>query len=183
MRLSGTLTTNLTVSMYGNLGFDLIPIGPVTIPAGQTNAHFSLYVGDNAVIDPLRIAQVTVTAPGFTDGVAGAFFRPLGIAYILAIMASLATALTVTPALSLLLLPSAPLKRHEAPLARVFERIYLRLITPLVPRWKTAATIIVLARLARRPLWFEVGRVGGWSRGAPIAPSPTCRASTASPNA
>ncbi|HAM72684.1 MAG TPA: hypothetical protein DCM86_13665, partial [Verrucomicrobiales bacterium] len=73
VRISGTLTTNLTVTLYGNLGFDLIPFSPVVIPAGQTNVHFPLYVGDNGVIDPLRLAQVTATAPGFTDGVAGAF--------------------------------------------------------------------------------------------------------------
>ena len=43
----------------------------------------------------------------FLEGLAGSFFRPLAMAYVLAIVASLAVALIVTPALSLMLLPQA----------------------------------------------------------------------------
>ena len=49
---------------------------------------------------------VVVFVPVFMlEGLAGAFFRPLALSYVLAILASLAVALTVTPALALLLLP------------------------------------------------------------------------------
>ena len=54
----------------------------------------------------------------FLKGLAGAFFRPLAMAYVLAILASLVVALTVTPALCLLLLPGAVDRRREAPLVR-----------------------------------------------------------------
>ena len=51
----------------------------------------------------------------FLEGLAGSFFRPLALAYVLAISASLLVALIVTPALSLMLLPQATHER-EAPL-------------------------------------------------------------------
>ncbi len=49
---------------------------------------------------------VLVFVPVFLlEGLAGSFFRPLALSYVLAIVASLLVALTVTPALSLMLLP------------------------------------------------------------------------------
>src|SRR6185369_8954949 len=52
----------------------------------------------------------------FLPGISGSFFRPLALAYVLAIGASLLVALTVTPALALTLLPGAAAAR--APAAR-----------------------------------------------------------------
>src|SRR5262249_11276024 len=49
-------------------------------------------------------------------GVEGALFRPLAIAYVLATLASLAVALTLTPALAMTLLPGA-IRGGEAPAA------------------------------------------------------------------
>jgi Cu/Ag efflux pump CusA len=53
----------------------------------------------------------------FLDGVAGEFFRPLALAYGLAIVASTVTALTITPVLALLLLRNARGVERRSPIA------------------------------------------------------------------
>ncbi|HZZ80566.1 MAG TPA: efflux RND transporter permease subunit [Gemmataceae bacterium] len=60
----------------------------------------------------------------FMTGVAGAFFRPLATAYVLAVFASLIVALIVTPALCLILLPGSAEKSGEAWLSRVIHSAY-----------------------------------------------------------
>jgi hypothetical protein len=71
--ISGTLETNLTVSLWTSNFFEIIPFGPVTIPAGQTNVLFTFAVGDNAIVDGVRIVQIAATAPGFSNAIGGAF--------------------------------------------------------------------------------------------------------------
>lgn len=53
----------------------------------------------------------------FMGGVAGAFFEPLAISYLLAVIASMVVALTVTPALSLMLLGKSSGGERESPVA------------------------------------------------------------------
>ena len=60
------------------------------------------------------------------SGIPGALFRPLGIAYILSVLASLLVALTVTPALCLLLLGQKTLAKQEPPLVRWLKAGYRR---------------------------------------------------------
>lgn len=63
------------------------------------------------------------------SGVAGRMFEPLGEAYILAIFASLAVALTVTPALCHILLTRMGNVSHdEPPLVRMIKPVYGRLL-------------------------------------------------------
>ena len=63
------------------------------------------------------------------SGVAGRLFGPLGIAYILAVLASLAVALTVTPALSMLLLVGrGRQEQHDPPVVHWSRRHYEALL-------------------------------------------------------
>lgn len=68
------------------------------------------------------------------SGLAGRIFAPLGVAYIFSILASLAVALTVTPALCLLLLGKRELPPHDPPVVTLAKRIY-RPLLGAVEKW------------------------------------------------
>jgi len=91
-------------------------------------------------------------------GLSGKFFRPLALSYILAILASLLVALTLTPALCLLILPRAALHRKEAPVLRGLKRVYAAILPGLVrhPFWVIAFLVCTVgAALAVVPLLGE----------------------------
>jgi CzcA family heavy metal efflux pump len=88
---------------------------------------------------------VLVFLPVLTmSGVQGRLFAPLGLSYIYAIVASLLVALTLTPALSYVLLPKATTNAHEP-----------RYITWLKSHYEE-----VLRRLSRRPRTVVLGALG-----------------------
>jgi CzcA family heavy metal efflux pump len=80
----------------------------------------------------------------FMEGVAGSFFRPLAMSYVLAILASLVVALTVTPALSLMLIRGSP-RAHESPVAKWLKGGYRRVLPWFVSRPAWAIGTLVLA--------------------------------------
>jgi CzcA family heavy metal efflux pump len=101
------------------------------------------------VRSPIVYATLIIVAaavPVFLlQGLTGAFFRPLVLSYTLAIVASMVVALTVTPALTLILLRNTPIERRESPLVRVLQRGYVALLARVVrrPRWTYAAVLAV----------------------------------------
>lgn len=100
--------------------------------AFQVVLDASLEVRSAVVYASLIVVMVFVPI-FFLDGLAGAFFRPLALAYVLAILASLGVALTVTPALSYVLLTGGG-ARPEAPLTRILKRLYRPLLPALTER-------------------------------------------------
>jgi CzcA family heavy metal efflux pump len=67
-------------------------------------------------------------------GLTGSFFRPLAVSYTLAIFASMVVALTVTPALALVMLGRSHVERHMSPLTRWLQARYTSLLSRIVHR-------------------------------------------------
>jgi CzcA family heavy metal efflux pump len=97
---------------------------------------------------------VLVFVPVLTmSGLQGRLFAPLGWAYILAILASLLVALTVTPALSLLLLPGAA-ERREPRFLKALKAAYGWIITRVMAAPQavmSVAALLVVATVALIP--------------------------------
>lgn len=74
----------------------------------------------------------------FLDGLSGSFFKPLILAYILAIGASLVVAMTITPALCLLLLGRRQIGNKQPPLASFLQDQYEKVIVRIIRRPKLA---------------------------------------------
>jgi CzcA family heavy metal efflux pump len=113
----------------------------------------SLEVRSAVVYATFIVALVFVPVLTLT-GLQGKFFAPLALSYILAIMASLAVALTLTPALSLIFFAKGVRSTGEPWLQRMLKRIYSSVLA-VIARWPRATLGIVLvlclAALTRLP--------------------------------
>ena len=103
------------------------------------------------------IIVVLVFLPLFAlQGIEGKLFAPLGVAYIVSILGSLVTAVTVTPVLCYYLIPGMKrLTQPESPLVRVLKRADERLL-----RWSfdkllpLGAVVLALVGLAGAGAWL-----------------------------
>lgn len=101
------------------------------LPEGQRKAHIRVvFDGSNEIRSSIVFATIIIAMVFvpllFLQGLEGRFFRPLGLAYIISILASLLVAVTVTPALCKLLLrktKGGPEK--ESLLVRGLKRVYV----------------------------------------------------------
>ncbi len=98
----------------------------------------------SAVVFASLIVMLVFLPIFFLGGVAGTFFQPLAIAYILAIAMSLLVALAVTPALCLMLLPAGLNKAEgDTRLAAMLKRRYAALLPRMIDRPQLAVGILI----------------------------------------
>ena len=107
----------------------------------------SVEVRGSVVYATFIVALVFVPLLTF-GGIGGKLFAPLGLAYILAILASLVVATTLTPALCFLLLARGALETEDPPFVRRLKPGYVALLRRIerfpVPVMVGAATVIGL---------------------------------------
>jgi CzcA family heavy metal efflux pump len=111
-----------------------------------------------AIIYATLIDVVAIAPVFFIQGLSGAFFQPLAISYGLAVLASLMVALTVTPALALILLRNAPVDRRRSPLTWRLQQAYERLLARIVRTARPAFAIVATVSIAGLAVWPQLGQ-------------------------
>src|SRR5918995_561865 len=101
------------------------------------------------------IALLAIVPVVVMEGRPGAFFEPLALSYVLAVLASMVVALTIAPALSLLAYSRGPQAHRESPILRLLNPGYDGFLSRLVRApiaMLIAAGVLVAVGLAALPL-------------------------------
>jgi CzcA family heavy metal efflux pump len=91
-------------------------------------------------------------------GLIGSFFQPLALSYTLAIVASMGVALTVSPALALMLLRGVPIERRTSPLVGWLQKGYTAGLSRVIRRPVAAYLTFALVTLAGVAVYPHLGQ-------------------------
>jgi Cu/Ag efflux pump CusA len=99
-----------------------------------------------AIVTASLIEMTALVPVFFMEGLSGAFFRPLAQAYIVATLVSPFIALTVTPALVLILLSNAPIRDRMSPIIPPLHRGYTSVLSRSLKRpiFAYSTTVVLL---------------------------------------
>jgi CzcA family heavy metal efflux pump len=112
----------------------------------------------SAIVHATLIVVLCVTPVFFMGGLAGAFFEPLALSYLLAMLASMLVATTVTPAMSLLLLGRAAIERRESPIVPWLKRHYKAILSRVIHGPRATVGIAIALVVAAIAAWPFLGR-------------------------
>ena len=112
----------------------------------------------SATIYATLIVALAVMPVFFMGGISGAFFHPLALSYILAVLASMVIALTVAPALSLLLHGGSPRVVRESPIATWLQNGYEAVLRKAVGAPRASIGVAAVAVVAGVAVWPLLGQ-------------------------
>ncbi|MDH3294428.1 MAG: efflux RND transporter permease subunit [Acidimicrobiia bacterium] len=113
----------------------------------------------NAIIYASLIEAVALMPVFFLEGLSGAFFQPLARAYVIAVLVSGFIAMTVTPALSYILLRRArSLEHRQSPIIAPLHRGYNAALKPVVGRPMLAIGALVLLATSGLGIYPRLGQ-------------------------
>ena len=114
----------------------------------------------SAIVHATLMDLVVLMPVFFLEGLTGSFFRPLALSFVLAVLASMFVALTVTPALGLILLSKAPLQGREPPLRRWLQAGYSSVLRRIIRRpsaaYVSVATVVLVGLIVAPQLGEEL---------------------------
>ncbi len=112
----------------------------------------------SATVYAAAIVLLAVTPIFFMGGISGAFFQPLAMAYGLAVVASLIVGLTVTPALSLILLGKGQGSTAESPIAVALRGGYAAILQGLMKAPSAVSVGAGVAVVVSFAIWPMLGQ-------------------------
>ncbi|MGI9434623.1 MAG: efflux RND transporter permease subunit, partial [Geminicoccaceae bacterium] len=100
-----------------------------------------------AILHATVIIVLAVTPVFFMGGLSGAFFEPLAYAFILAMLASMVVATTVTPALCYIFLDRANIEHRDSPLVPWLKERYIKMLRAVIgaPKVAIGGALVIVA--------------------------------------
>jgi CzcA family heavy metal efflux pump len=133
------------------------------LPEGQRRPAFSVVIDASveirgSIVFATFIIALVFVPVFFLSGVEGRLLQPLGVAYIVALLASLLVAVTITPALCAILLPNSRSVRlgREPRVITALKRSYALVLDPALRRpwlFTLPAAALLLVALATLPFF------------------------------
>jgi CzcA family heavy metal efflux pump len=111
----------------------------------------------SAITYATMINVVAIVPVLFLEGLSGSFFQPLVLSYGLAVLISMLVAMTVTPALCLVLLHRGTLREKEAPLLRGLKKGYNKILDKVVRRPAPAMIVTLVIVVVAIPAYLGTG--------------------------
>jgi Cu/Ag efflux pump CusA len=102
----------------------------------------------SAITYATLVVLLSIAPLFFLTGMAGAFMPSLLVAYGLAIVSSLVVAVTVTPALAVVLLSGTPRAHHQTAISRRLHNAYALLLSRLMERTRPVFALVAVITVA-----------------------------------